>query len=299
MMMPGRLIDSSVPLPDVNADLGVDDGTPWNSTTTYTAGQVVYIPETLARYRAADVAGNLNKPPRTSPTFWVQIGLVNRWTMFDGRLSTQTVANDEIWVEIRPQQAVSGLALMELDGTSVTVQMRDPVADVVVYERTESLDMTIINDWWEWYFKPFERRRDLYFSDFPSYTNGEFRVTLNGTGRIGLGMMSIGTARNLGCAQWGARADFKDYSFVRTDDFGNTTIVRRPSAKNASLRVSVEPWSADFVTRTLADVLSVPCMWIAKNDPGFEALRIFGLGSGELEYNAGIYNLNLSIKGLI
>lgn len=294
----GRLVSSSVPVPDVNLALDVNDGTAWSVAATYAQDTIVYLPSNWMRYRSV-VANNVGRDPRTSPTFWQPIGLVNRMLMFDDRLSTQTVAEDSITLVIRPQQAVDALAMMEVDGVQARLEMRDPATGQTVVDRTESLDITVINDWWEYFFKPFERRRDLYFDGFPSYTNPEITVTLTGTGRIGIGMLSIGSSRTLGCAQWGARADFKDYSYVRTDDFGNTTIVRRPSAKNASLRVSVEPSRADFVTRTLADVLSVPCMWIAKNDPGFEALRIFGLGSGELEYNAGIYNLNLSIKGLI
>ena len=296
VLVPNEITDAGL-VSSTAVEPGPDDGAAWSSSESYEADDVVYIPETHQRYRAA--VSNTNKPPATSPTTWVALGPTNRWAAFDGQVNTQTVVDSPLTMVLRPG-IVTSITLMEVDASDIEVTVLDKPGGVVVYHYSARLEASRPSNWWDYFFMPFRPQRDLVLSDIPPFRTAEVTITLSGSGLVRLGMLAIGESRYLGCAQMRGRASFKDYSLVREDEFGRSTIIKRPNAKNASLVVWVERRNADAVMDTLADVLGVPCMWIATELPGYNGLRIFGLGSGDMSYDHHEdFFLSLNIKGLI
>lgn len=286
-----RLISSTA------AEPGPGDGTAWSATASYAKDDVVYLPSTHQRYRAA--VANTNVPPEGALTTWVHLGPTNRWAALDDQVNTQTVVDSPLTMVLRPG-AFTSITLMEMDADSIDIVVRDKPGGVVVYEYSRRLEGSRPSNWWDYFFMPFRPMRDLVLSGIPSYLGSEIEITLTSAGQVRLGMLALGEARRLGCAQQRGRASFKDYSYVSEDPFGRSTIMKRPNAKNASLVVWVKREDADAVMDTLSDVLGVPCMWIATELPGYNGLRIFGLGSGEMSYDhPNDFFLTLNIKGLI
>lgn len=57
---------------------------------------------------------------------------------------------------------------------------------------------------------------------------------------------------------------------------------------------------ANMVTDLIQSLLDVPAVWIASGAQEYGALRVFGLGSGDVSFDGSTYCLlSLSVQGLI
>jgi hypothetical protein len=110
----------------------------------------------------------------------------------------------------------------------------------------------------------------------------------------------VGDLAAFGGTEYGATAEPISYSYIGTDEFGQTTIVRRHKATSMSARIVLPHKNADEALRLIQSVLDVPVGWIASDAPGYTGLNVFGLGSARLEYDSAFTaNINLTVKGLI
>lgn len=115
----------------------------WNSGTTYALAARVIVVATHSIYESAQ-AGNINHDPTTddpiSPVWWVRVGATNKWKAFDDVIQDQAVKTGGITYELDVASRADGIALFNLDASSVTVQVDDPiVARRNLFTATEDL----------------------------------------------------------------------------------------------------------------------------------------------------------------
>ena len=163
-------------------------------------------------------------------------------------------------------------------------------------------------DYYDYYFGTLRPLTKLVLKDIGIYANPELTITIAaGTGvAVSAGMIAIGDLRQLisegaiGGTQVGASAEPITYSYINTDAFGRTSIIRRHSATGMRATVILPKDDADAALSTVQEVLDVACAWIATDAPGFAGLNVFGLGSGSLSYDGQtLATLSLTVKGFI
>lgn len=218
---------------------------------------------------------NTGHIPGSDALYWAAIAPTNRWAMFDGEISTQTVQAGSLTVVLKPG-CVNSLALFGLEGASLDVTVRDGLAGPVVYSRTVVLDGTLIADWYQYFFEPSVQLGEVVLTDLPPYGNAHVTVSLGGSGSVKCGILVAGTAYALGDTQYGASAGIIDYSRKDTSATGTTTFVRRRYSKRMSAPLMLQNAQLNKVQRVLADLRATPCAWIGTDAPGFEPLTIFG-----------------------
>jgi hypothetical protein len=220
--------------------------------------------------------------------------------MFDGEVSTQTVAASPLTVVLRPG-SFTGFYLAGLDAGTITVTVKDAPGGVVIYTYTGALEGSQPSDWDEYFFDRFKPLTDFLASDIDQYNSAEITVTLSSaSGTVKCGVLAIGDLRSLGQTQYGAKAKPKTYSYIRTDDFGKTSIKRRKTAKDMDASAYLDLSEANTVTDLITELLDVPAVWIASGLPEYGFLRVFGLGSGEISPESPAQcQLSLSVQGLI
>jgi hypothetical protein len=288
------LISSTVPETEYPA---------WTVGATFAAGD-----RCIANHRIYESgkASNTGKDPTDltnqagTPPWWFDIGPSNMWAMFDDQVSTQTAVASPLTVVLQVG-GFNAVSLLGLDADSLTVTVRDAPAGTVIYSYTGSLESSTPGDYDEYFFDPFRPQTEFLATNIDQYQAMEMTITLTKTtGMVKCGAVSVGDLRELARTLAGAKAKPKTYSYIKTDDFGVTTIKRRKSATDMSLTAYVELADATFVNRTIADLLDVPCLWIASNLPQFSSLQCFGLGSGEVSFDdpQGCL-LSLNVQGLI
>ena len=244
----------------------------WSSSSTYDIGNKVtynnYYWESLTN-------GNVNQNPETTLLQWVNIGPSNKWSMFDTQVSSQTESTGNLTFSIKPGQSINSLALFNVEGKSIHVQVLDAPLGNEIYSRTISLDTTFIQDYYSYFFDEFTYKQEAVLKDIPPYIECVVNVTLTGT-RTKVGGTVFGTLIQIGETQQGLSYGIRDYSIKETDEFGVTSFVRRNYSKRMNPSVFVNNGRLNYIGKLLADLRAKPTAWVAVDDERFEGTIIYG-----------------------
>lgn len=271
-----RLVASNV-LPSTDPE--------WDSATTYNEGEVVQVAAVHKRYEALASSTDAYPPDAVNnePPEWLELGPTDQWAMFDGRIGTYSESSEPwlegagqgIQVEITPGRVVNALAFFGLQGTSLRVEMIDPV-EGSVYDETRSLNSSVgIDNWYAYLFDPVDRIADAVFLDLPSYRSATIRVSLQGVdGSAQCALCIIGNQREVGGTQYGTSVGILDFSRKERDTFGRIDVVERNYSKRVNFDLLLEANRTDVTQRMLAEYRATPIVWIGSDR--YESTIVYG-----------------------
>lgn len=273
----------------------------WVSGATYAIGDKCIRTSTHRIYERV-TAGAGTTAPELDNTNWNDIGPTSCWAMFDNVVGTKTAITSPLTVVLEPG-GVSGVALMELAGRSLSVSMKDKSGGSVVYSRTVSLDGTAITSFFDWFFRPFEQQTSVVFSDLPlQFQTPELTISITSTsGNVECGVCKVGETVEIGGTEYGAKSGITDYSKKEVDGFGNYSVVERSFSKRMELSVITEAADYTKVSRLLAGLRAKPCVWMATDSASYEPLTVYGFYkdfSIDVAYKS-IHYCSIEIEGLI
>ena len=291
------LVSSSVPEPDAGE-------TAWVSGGTYVGGDIRIRATTHRKYMAQTNHTGITTPPENDPTRWLDVGATNRWAMFDPRRTTQTTAATSITVVLKPG-FFNALAFYLTQGATLQVSVLDAPLGTEIYADTRSLDGPYIDEY-DWCWGPFREQTKQVFSNILPYPEATLTITVSASAGtpVAVGMAAIGDLRPLflgewGGTQYGAKAEPTSNSYIKTDTFGDTTIIKRASATDMRLSVVFPKDDADYALSCLQEVLDTPAAIIATEASGYSGLNIFGLISGPVSYDGPSHaTIEAQVKGL-
>ena len=283
--------------------------TAWNAATSYVVGQEAILTTTHRVYTNLVAGVNATSPELAltgSTPRWLDTRPTNKWAAFDGQISTQTAVVTPLTYILRPG-LFNALAFYGLTGGALTVSVKDAVGGTVIYSYTTDLIAPPI-DHYDYYFGVIKPLTKALCKGVTPYADPEVTITI--TAAVGVtvkaGMIAVGDLRtlvtdsNLGGTQSGAKAKPVTYSYISTDAFGTTKIVRRNKSTDMDISVIVPAGDADSALQTIQDVLDIPAAWIGSDSPGFAGLNVFGLASGDVSYEGPVYStITINIKGFI
>lgn len=273
-----------------------DATTAWVSGTTYVYGATVKRSQRLYR---RSVAGAGTVVPELDTANWVDGGPTNDWAMFDVENFTVTTGPAVLTV-VANVGYFSALYLSGLIGTSVTVTVRATPGGTVIYTSTAALSTRIVNDWYDFYFAPFVQQEDTTFENLPIAPSAQLTVTITDGTAAACASLDVGNIFVFGGTEYGAKAEIKSYSTVKTDAFGRLTTVKRYSAKTMTARVLVDLKNANAAQAVLDDLDAVNAVYIATTLGAYGPLRVRGIASGPLSFDLTNYcYLNLTVTGTI
>jgi hypothetical protein len=267
----GKLITSNVPEFDYSA---------WDAATAYAIGdRVQYVAAGIHNIYEA-VATSTGEDPyygTADPAKWALVASTNKWRLFDGGVSTQTVNPATIDVTVAPGEPIDSIALINTDATSVAITITDPTAGVV-YDTTSSptslVDPMGIDDWYAYFYEPTGRRSDTIISNLPRYQGATIRVLISSPDYAKCGELVLGRSREIGNAQYGASVGIQDYSVKTVNDWGDYTIVQRPFQKRADFNVWCANGTIDSLQQLLATYRATPVVYVGSTLYG--ATILFG-----------------------
>lgn len=263
VMADANLISSSVPETEYAA---------YNAATNYAVGaRVIYLHKVWESVQTP----NTGNTPGTNALYWAQISPTNRWAMFDTEISTATSVSSSLTVTIAPG-LVDSLALLDVDGISLDVVIRDGLAGPVVYSYSQRLDGSEVLDWHQYFYLPFIPVNEVVLGGLPLYGSAHITVTITSSGVINVGTLTVGMAFLLGDTQYGASAGIIDYSRKETSAAGVTTLNRRKFSKRMSAQMMLKNYTLNNLQRTLADLRATPCLWVGADNAQYAPLTVFG-----------------------
>jgi hypothetical protein len=273
------LITAAMLVSSTVAEPSGGDPAAWSAVTAYAVGDLAWRATTHRIYKRL-VAGTTATLPEADLTGaapnWLDYAPTNRWAMFDDETGSHSSVASPLTVAVEPG-ICNSLALIELVGASVTITMTDGAAGPTVYSTTVDLSLSVVADWYAYFFEPFRQRGTVVLTDLPPYLAGRITVTLTGVGTVKCGGLIVGTQYAVGRTEYGASAGIRDYSRKLTDEAtGVTTLEKRRFAKIMRANLRLQAGAVNAVQTLLTELRATPCVWIGDDDGGIEPLTVFG-----------------------
>lgn len=250
------------------------------------------------------IDSNTGNTPTTALTSWLRVGPTNELAMFDNQISSKTYGDTTLTVEVHTG-SINSIGILNILGSTVTLTIRDGSGGSIIYGPIQlSLDGDTPLDWYDYfYFEQEDQRTQALFLDLPvGYANAHATLELEGTGSIYIGEFIYGTLTKLGNTEYGLSSGITDYSTKETDEFGETTFVRREFSKRISADIQVDNTQLNKLQRILFSLRSTPALWIGADDARYEeATVVFGFYrdfSTNISYPT-VSRCSLEIEGLI
>lgn len=286
IMIPAVIDDSKL----TSSTVPETDYAVWNSGTTYALGARCIKNHRIFESQVA--TGNINKDP-VDPVnqfgtivYWLDIGPTNRYAMFDGYISTPTVATTSMTVVLHAG-AANMIYLDGLEGANtLTVSVKDAPGGSVILSGSYSLRGNRPSTYWQYWFNAFLNVKSKIIPNIPPYTNMEFTITLSGaTGAtIKCGVLGVGMVKSMGRTQQGAEAKPKNYGYVKTDQYGNNTYKVGKKAIDITGSAVIDQDEARQVQQMLVDAMGLPCMISCSDLDTYSGLNGFGFVTGKVTY---------------
>lgn len=254
----------------------------WATGRAYDKDVVVLHPSTkdgLQHLWVSLVAAN-TAVPGSDKLKWADGGAGNRHACLDAYSGTQTQQLDgPLVIELLPGAVTTTLAIFNLSGHSVRVQMINTLGDVI-YDETKSLIYRRTSSWSEYFFAGFaERLTQLVFEGLPFAVSAKLRITVTGQGALGVGRIVGGRMQSLGCLGYDCSPFLSDYSQKKWDpDFGDYEWQVRDFARGLRGTIEVKKPRLNRVWTTLIASRSMPTLFVGSIDPDYsETLVMLGV----------------------
>lgn len=276
-----------------------EDSSPaWSAEATYSVDQRAHVNHVV--YQSAQ-NGNLNNPPATSSDWWVKVGPTNRWALFDGSRSTQTLMPNSGSYTLKPVGAMTVLAVLNAKGCiRVRVRVSHPSQPGPLYDRTISMaSVPTTPGIWAWFFGERRAPEVLVLLDLPGIPGCTIVVDFTGTTAQAVGVLLLGQPRRVGIGvKAGVRVGIDDYSKKEPDDWGQTVLVQGNYVKRCSLDVPVEADKVEGVINLLTSRRGLPTLYIGSSKRG--STVIFGFYSSweVVHAYADLSELTMDLKDL-
>lgn len=279
----------------------------WDSGTSYT-GTETKINHEGWLYSA--VAASTNVTPGTDPSKWRRTGPSNRMAALDSELNTITRHTGEITYVLRPG-FFTGLTLQGMVGDKLEIE---------IYDRPESdPDAELVESWsgdlfeqalglYELLFMPLARRTQFYMQNLPLYPDAEVHISITSgpSTPVEVALIALGHWDTLiGSGEWGgteydAELEVRSYSYLKRNDDGSVTRVRRGGGNNVACSVVIPADEANHAAELLHQVQGRPVAFIASGLPRYEYLNGFGDVSGTVRASGPNHaRINLTIDGAV
>ena len=261
-----------------SSNIPEDEYPAWVSGTSYTAlDKVIYEHKIYERI----VTGAGTTPPDLDQVNWLDDGYTNRYRMFDNIISSVSSRTGGIEFTLTPNQVINGIALLNVNASTVRVVMNDPI-EGVVYDRTKELrSSSNVIDYYSYFFAPLINLGDLdtaIFLDLPNKPTATITVYVSsGVGLVEVGEVVYGVQSIVGRTNYGTAIGITSYSRKDTDEFGKVTVIKRKNSKYADYDIDIDNTNLAFVQRLFQDIDSVPCVFIG--NPEMEELIVYGFYS--------------------
>ena len=258
-----------------SSNIPEDEYPAWVSGTSYTAlDKVIYEHKIYERI----VTGSGDTTPDLDQINWLDSGCTNRYRMFDNIISSVSSRTGGIEFTLTPNQVINGIALLNVNASTVRVVMNDPI-EGVVYDRTKELrSSSNVIDYYSYFFAPLINLGDLdtaIFLDLPNKPTATITVYVSsGVCLVEVGEVVYGVQSIVGRTNYGTAIGITSYSRKDTDEFGKVTVIKRKNSKYADYDIDIDNTNLAFVQRLFQDIDSVPCVFIG--NPEMEELIVYG-----------------------
>lgn len=287
----------------ISSSVAEDDHAEWSATTSYIEGDYCIMAATHCIYKC--LVANTDKKPseNTSGTTpkWYEVGMTNRWKMFDTTVSSATSAEETIEVVLDVSMCDT-VALFSVVGDSVDLEVTDDNG-TSLYSSTVSMLVDNYVDWSDIFFTEPEFSGNI-LRVIPISFGTRLRITINSaSGTVSCGHCAVGRGKYIGKSRYGMQLGLTDYSKKSTNDYGETYLAQGGYADTVDCDVWIAPKSRSKVKSLLSSLRATPVVWHLDNsdetsDPDMVVFGFYEDFSVTIQ-GPTIVGCNISIQGLV
>ena len=280
--------------------------TAWVSAGTYALGDMRIRATTHKVYQCVQAHSGRTALPENDAAYWLEYGPTNKWAMFDTQVSTQSSITTPLTIVLNPGN-FNAIALYGLEGGTVNISVKNQTGGTVIFTKTIDLTEPPL-DWYDWAFGRIRPLSKTIIDGITPYDTAELTISITAAAGVTVkaGMFLVGDfisligESNWGGTTYGATAEPVDFSYIKTDDYGNTAIVKRRNATDMRAKIVLPISEADFALSVIQQALATPCAWVSSDSSGYSGLNVFGLGSGTVSYEGPNHSeISIYVKGLV
>ncbi|WP_339112863.1 hypothetical protein [Thioclava sp. GXIMD2076] len=261
------------------SNVSEDDYGNWASGTSYAVGDRVILTATHRIYEALAPGSGVHPVSGSNAgDYWVEVGSTNRWRAFDATLGQATTRGESITYTLGLPARVDAIAFIDLVAISLQVVIRD-AGGGVVYDRTaDLLDTSQIQSWADFFTYEDSFDPEQVFVDLGALSGFTLEITIsNPGGTASVAEIVMGRGEYLGDVLDGSRSGFTDYSRRETDDYGNVSIVKRPTARKAEWQLAFDTAANRRIQRALEQARGAPAYFYPGDGMTPFALAVYGV----------------------
>ncbi|MFC0132934.1 hypothetical protein, partial [Massilia eurypsychrophila] len=166
------------------------------------------------------------------------------------------------------------------------------------YTRTKSLVRHDVLNWYDFYVELPVRLGDVVFDDIPPFITSTLTISVdNPGGNAAIGGAYIGKSRTIGQTQWEFDGGILSYSGTSTDKFGNTSLLKRASAKRINFPVRIPDGFESEAFRLLSLYMDTEMVFIGWSDCAMTIIYGY-LGQWSVPISKSGKNAQIEVKGL-
>ena len=205
-------------------------------------------------------AGNISRYPpidikQTTPQ-WVEVEATNKWKVFDGKIANQMQVVSPAVYTITPGVAFNSVALLNVEATTVRIQVNSPA-----YDQSVSTGIS-----------------DIVKTDLAGGVASVLTITITNTaGLAKCGEIVVGNTTILGALDSSTNPvwSFDDYSTKERDVFGDWKIIPRSDSEKLNFNLITDYASQDTVAAFVRANKLTPLVFIG--NPSFATLINYGI----------------------
>jgi hypothetical protein len=275
--------------------------TEYSSTSTYGIDDIVQVSSSppVHIYKSL-VTDNKDNFPASSPLSWEDLGVTNRWAMFDDKNMSQTTNKESIDVFFSAPD-VDTICVLNADAAKLRIVSK--YAGNIISDQTTRMVYRSggkIVDYYS-YFVARILKKTAAFISVPKRSSCSFQATLTGS-MVKCGVLSAGRRVDIGTTKWGVSMGIKDYSIKNSLSTGEEYLAQGAYSKKVTLVARLTDAEIEMVYESLAGIRATPVLWNCDNrDDALAPLLIFGKYNDFGIIAQGINDslCNLEIEGLI
>lgn len=254
--------------------------TAWSAATTYTLGTEVIRTTTHRKYKNI-LAGADAGLPENTPSRWTEIGVTNKFAMFDQYRNTQTVVPSPLTATITPGKRINSIFLGNMSNGYLTIVVTEGGNEIYRYEK--DLSSRVVTNYYEYAYAEFSNIKSIALFDLPPTTTAVITVTLtSSTGTVKCGALVVGNQTYIGSLQQGARLSSLNFSTIdRSAIDGTATLLPRKNKPKVVGKLFAPTMLTEKIEQIKVDTDAVPAVWSGLddqlNDPRYSSLLISGL----------------------
>ena len=267
----------------------------YNAGTTYSAAATVAFNNRC--YESLQDSNTGNTPPifpERQTEWWLDVGPVNRWAMFDLSRNTQTVVNGDLTVVFAPGERVNAIGITGMKANTVTITVTSVLGGGTVYgPLIIDLNTREVSDGYDFCFEPFSTLPSAVRFNLPPFSDAQITVTFSSnTGNTKCGAIVVGNGVYLGSLEYQATNAALNFSTIERDLYGTATLVQRRSLPKTTNTLYLPTARVNKAIAARTQLNAVPAFWAGLDETSngyFEMTLILGIYT-RFEINADSIN---------